>query len=206
MCTFFLRTGVIAVLLSGCARSTLRDESTPQPVSRADTVVLTVPVLRFTPGHGADVSTPLDSISLELLERRVMARLASLMRAQVQRAAGEQSAGIPPVNGAAPTIQHGLLGTVRFNEDGSIDQASRDRISAIAEMMSRLDGGLDIRTSSAAGIGNIDVAIARARRVYLELLANKPAIAERDVAISVDASDMILPRDVAVEIFWRNTP
>ena len=205
MCTFFLRIGVITVLLAGCHRA--RPQTPPaQAAPRADTLVITVPVIRFVPSDNASGAEALDSVSLRLLERRVMSRLVSMMRAQTEFVSGEKSAGngLTPTKNAAPAIRHGLLGVITFNDDGSIDVTSRERMIAVHELLQELEGALEIRAVSNAGIANIDVAIARARRVYLELVAMDEDIAQRDVVITASARNSATPVKTAVEIFWRH--
>lgn len=202
MCTFFLRAGVIAVLVSGCHRGTEVPRGIPAP--RADTVVVTVPVIRFTTADTTDSSAQLDSASLELIERRVMSRLASLMRSERDFATGSNGVGITPVKNAAPEIEHGLLGAIIFGEDGDLAAASRERIAAIAELLRGLDGSLEIRAVTVTEMANIDVAIARARRVYMELISRNSTLATRDVAITVTARSMATPgSNQVVQVFWR---
>jgi hypothetical protein len=175
-----------------------------QPAPRPDTVVVTVPVIRFTTADTTDSSAPLDSASLELIERRVMSRLASLMRAEKEFAAGTKSVGITPVKNAAPEIEHGLVGTVSFGEDGDLAAASRERIVAIAELLRGLDGSLEIRSVTMTEMPNIDVAIARARRVYMELISRNSTLAARDVAITVTANSAATAgSNQVVQVFWR---
>ena len=204
MCTFFLRIGVIAVLLSGCHRGS--EIARGQPAPRPDTVVITVPVLRFTPADSAEGSAALDSASLELLERRVMSRLGSLMRAENERASGGKGVGITPVKNPAPDVQQGLLGAITFSEDGTLGATSRERIAAIADMLRTLEGPLEIRAVAATDMHSVDIGIARARRVYLELIADNPSLAERDVAITISASNAAAPgSNQHVQVFWRAT-
>ena len=204
MCTFFLRIGVIAVLIAGCHRN--RIESSAQPAPRTDTVVVTVPVVRFTPSDSANRSSSLDSLSLKLIERRVMSRLTSAMRAQSEYNSGKISAGtgLTPAKNAAPKIRQGLLGVISFTDDGAIDVTSRERITAVNELLKELDGPLEIQALSNGGMANVDVAIARARLVYFELLALNDRLAERDVAITVSARNTTVPVKTTVEIFWRD--
>ena len=204
MCTFFLRIGVLAVLLAGCHRS--RSETPAQPAPRADTLVVTVPVIRFTPAGSADGAATLDSLSLELLERRVMSRLTSAVRAQSEYDSGESSAGsgLTPAKNAAPKIRHGLLGVISFTDDGAMDVTSRDRIKAVHSLLKKLDGPLEIRALSNPGVANVEAAIARARLVYLELVGMDEQLGERDVAIIVNARNTTAPVEATVEIFWRD--
>jgi hypothetical protein len=202
MCTFFLRAGVIAVLVSGCHRGS--ESSRGQPAPRPDTVVVTVPVIRFTTADTTDSSAQLDSASLELIERRVMSRLVSLLRAEKDFAAGNKSVGITPVKNAAPEIEHGLLGAISFGEYGDLAATSRERIAAIAELLRGLDGSLEIRAVTMTEMPNIDVAIARARRVYMELISRNSSLATRDVAITVKALSTASPTtNQVVQVFWR---
>ena len=77
MCTFFLRSAALAVLLAGCSR---HPGTNGQPAPRADTVHISVPVIRLTTADSANGSAALDSATLQLLERRIMSRVASLLR------------------------------------------------------------------------------------------------------------------------------
>ena len=204
MCTFFLRIGLVAVLIAGCHRRPA-ETMVAQPTPRTDTVVVTVPVLRFTPADSAHGSIALDSVSLALLERRVMSRLVSVMRAQADYNHGEKSAGsgLTPAKYNAPKIRHGLLGVITFSEDGAIDVSSRERITAVHGMLRELHGPVEIRALSGEGIANVDVAMARARRVYLELIALDARFAERDVVITINTTNAWPPPPTTVEIFWR---
>src|SRR5687768_16299598 len=164
MCTFFARCAVFAVLVAGCSRNPASHPVDTRAAARVDTLVVNVPVIRVTT-DSVDGSAPLDSASLALLERRVMSRVASLLRAEATKAAGRPTAGIPPVKNAAPEIRHGLIGTINFAEDGSIAETSRERIGAIAQLLDEIAAPIELRATAALGVANIDVAIARARRV-----------------------------------------
>src|SRR5687768_6134273 len=111
--TFFLRAGLLSVLLSACHRHA-EIAQRAQPPARADTVFVTVPVLRFTPADTANSSAQLDSAALQLIERRVMSRMASLQRAEAQHTAGAKTAGVTPAKNAAAQIRQGLLGSISF--------------------------------------------------------------------------------------------
>jgi hypothetical protein len=203
MCTFFARSAVIAVILAGCSRN-----PNPRPVdvrsaAPADTVHVHLPVIRVTVDSTGG-SAPLDSATLALLERRVMSRVASMMRAEASKAAGGSTAGIPPVKNAAPEIRHGLLGTIEFSEDGSIAETSRERIAAIAKLLEAIDAPIELRASAELGVTNIDVAIARARRVYLELIAQNRTLANRAVVIGIQGVNTFTPIDPQVQIFWQD--
>jgi hypothetical protein len=202
MCTFFLRSAALVVLLAGCGRS-VSSGTNGQPAPRTDTVRITVPVIRLSTTDSANGSAALDSASLELIERRVMSRVASMLRADSQHSAGRESAGITPVKNVAPEIRHGLLGTITFSEDGSLDQSSRDRIAAIAAMLNEIDGSLEIRARSELGTKNMDIAIARARRVYVELATANRKLADRDVVIAITSVSSLHPINPSVEILWK---
>jgi hypothetical protein len=174
------------------------------PAPRQDTIVVSVPVIRLTT-ESANGSTPLDSASLELIERRVMSRLASMLRAEVRLAAGQQTAGIVPVKNGAPAIRHGLLGTITFNPDGSLAQSSRDRIAAIAELLNNIDAPLEIRARADLGTNQLDVALARARRVYAELMGTNASLNGRAIRISVSATPSLYPIEPQVEILYQQS-
>lgn len=203
MHTFFLRCVASVLLLTGCSRQPATSGINPAPTPRQDTIVVSVPVIRLTTTQSADGSTQLDSASLDLIERRVMSRLASMLRAEVRMAAGQPSDGIPPVKNGAPAIRHGLLGTITFNQDGSLSPSSRDRIVAIAELLHNIDAPLEIRASADLTGNQIDIAIGRARRVYAELLGANKSLAERSVNISVQAASTLHPVNPSVEIFYQ---
>lgn len=203
MCTFFVRCAASALLLAGCSRQPATTGTGAVPAPRQDTIVVAMPVIRLTTTDSAIGSVPLDSASLELIERRVMGRLASVLRAEVRLAAGQQSDGIAPLKNGAPSIRHGLLGTIVFNQDGSLGQSSRDRIAAIADMLNAIDGPLEIRASADLGAQRLDVAIARARRVYAELIGINKALAERAISITVSAAPTLQPVEPHVEVFYQ---
>jgi hypothetical protein len=204
MCTFFARSAALAVLLAGCGNAASRSESgTPAP--RADTLHVTIPVVRLTPAASEPGSAQLDSATIELLERRIMGRISSMLRAEAQITAGRTSAGIPPVKDAAPDIRHGLLGTISFNEDGGIDDTSRLRVAAVASMLNDIEEPIELRVrADLNNTRNIDVAMARARRVYVDLLSHKNGLAERDVVITVTGVATLQPITPVVEIYWRS--
>lgn len=203
MCTFFVRCAASALLLAGCSRQPATTGIGAVPAPRQDTIVVAMPVIRLTTADSAIGSVPLDSASLELIERRVMGRLASVLRAEVRLAAGQQSDGIVPMKNGVPAIRHGLLGTIIFNQDGSLGQSSRDRIAAIADMLNAIDGPLEIRASAELGAQRLDVAIARARRVYAELIGTNKALAERAISITVSATPTLQPVEPHVEVFYQ---
>jgi hypothetical protein len=205
MCTFFARCAALAVLLAGCSRhGGAPAPSVSAPAPRVDTLRLTLPVIRLTPADSASGSATIDSATIHLLERRIMSRLSSMLRAEAQIAAGERSAGIPPVKYAAPDIRHGLLGTIYFSQDGAVAETSRERIQAVAKLLDEVDGPFEVRgAADLATPGNIDIALARARRVYLDLIAFNRSLAERDVAIVVTGVATLQPFSPVVEIYWR---
>ncbi len=134
-----------------------------------------------------------------------MSRVASVLRAEARAANGTRSAGIPPVKNIAPEIRHGLLGTITFMEDGSIDQSSRARVAAVAKLLDEIEAPIEIRASSNAGSRNIDIAIARSRRVYLDLVALNNSLADRDVRFSITSINSSQPINPQVEIFWTDS-
>jgi hypothetical protein len=204
MCTFFARCAALVVLIAGCSRNPSSPGTKGQPVPRADTIVVAVPVIRLTTTDTANGSARLDSASLELLERRVMSRVASMLRAESRAASGIKSAGIPSVKNNAPEIRHGLLGTITFAEDGTVDASSRERMAAIAKMLDQINGPLEFRATSVAGTRNIDIAIARARRVYVDLVSLNNSLTDRDVRFSISSINSLQPINPQVEIFWSD--
>ena len=203
MCTFFVRCAASALPLAGSSWQPATTGIGAVPAPRHDTIVVAMPVIRLTTADSAIGSVPLDSASLELIERRVMGRLASVLRAEVRLAAGQQSDGIVPMKNGVPAIRHGLLGTIIFNQDGSLGQSSRDRIAAIADMLNAIDRPLEIRASAELGAQRLDVAIARARRVYAELIGTNKALAERAISITVSATPTLQPVEPHVEVFYQ---
>lgn len=203
MCTFFARCAVLAVLLAGCSRGGAGPRNGgPSPSSR-DTLTLRVPVIRLTPADSAYGSVAVDSATLAMLERRIMSRVSSLLRTQAEIVAGRKTDGIPPTKNNAPDIRHGLLGTITFNDDGTLDETSRDRLEAVARLLNEFDGPIEVRAATDLGNANtIDIAIARARRVYLDLIALNRELGERDVAITATGIHTV-PMRPQVEIFWQ---
>ena len=205
MCTFFARCVALAVILTGCSRhSAAVGGANGAPPARADTLHIQVPVVRLTPADSALGSAQLDSAQLAQLERSIMNRIVSVIRSENEFAAGRKSAGIPPVRDAAPGIRHGLLATITFADDGAMDQTSRERIHAVAEMLKEISAPIALRTSADLNNpGKMDVAMARVRRVYMDLIAEYGALAERDVAITVTGIATPTPINPVVEILWR---
>lgn len=204
MRTFFARCVVLAVLLTGCGRSASRPAPTNGAAPRNDTLYIAVPVVRLTPADPASGSAPIDSATLAMLERRIMSRIVSVLRAENDFASGKKSAGIPPVKDAAPGIRHGLLGTIAFADDGSIDETSRARLQAVATMLEEIESPIELRVSvDLNNSANVDVAMARIRRVYVDLIAENRALAGRDVALTITGVSSALPIKPAVEIYWR---
>lgn len=203
MGTFFVRAALAAVLLTGCSRG----KATPTdglPAPRVDTVQIAVPVFRVTPIDSSGAA-PIDSATLTLLERRVMGRVSSILRVYAERNAGRRSDGIPPVKDAAPTIRNGLLATITFNDDGSMSDSGQERIRAVAELLKEIEQPLEIRARAVTGPNHLDIAMARARRVYLDLIATNRALEQRDVAFTITGVNSLYPINPSVEIFWRET-
>ena len=190
------------VVITGCSRQPASTGVAALPAPRADTIVVSVPVIRLTTTDSANGSLALDSAALQLIERRVMSRLASVLRAEVRIAAGRPTDGIAPSSNRAPDIRHGLLGAITFNDDGSLSQASRDRIAAIAGLLDDIDAPLEIRAHAQLGTNQLDVAIARARRVYAELIATNRALADRAINITVSGA-ALQPAEARVEVFYQ---
>ncbi len=190
------------VVITGCSRQPATTGVAALPAPRADTIVVSVPVIRLTTTDSANGSLALDSAALQLIERRVMSRLASVLRAEVRIAAGRPTDGIAPSSNRAPDIRHGLLGAITFNDDGSLSQASRDRIAAIAGLLDDIDAPLEIRAHAQLGTNQLDVAIARARRVYAELIATNRALADRAINITVSGA-ALQPAEARVEVFYQ---
>lgn len=203
MCTFFARCAVLAVLLAGCSKGAgPRPGRASGPTTR-DTLVVRVPFIRLTPEDSVPGSASVDSATLVLLERRIMSRVSSMLRAQAEIAAGRKTDGITPAKNSAPDIRHGLLGTISFNEDGTIDQTSRERLEAVARLLDEFDGPIELRASTDLGNTNtIDIGIARARRVYLDLIALNRNLGRRDVTITITGTHTV-PMRPQVEIFWQ---
>lgn len=199
MGTFF-RLALLALLLAGCSRRTT--PASVQPAPPADTLRISLPVIRVTPTDSAG-AVAIDSATLARLERTVMARISAILRAQAAERAGRSSAGVPPARAGAPEIRHGLLGRIIFNDDGSMPADSRDRIAAVARLLDEMDGPVVIRAEAAAEASKLDVAIARARRVYRDLVACNPRLAERDVTFSIVGVNSLHPIEPQVEIFLR---
>jgi hypothetical protein len=146
----------------------------------------------------------MDSAQLAQMERTIMSRIVSMLRAETEFSTGRKSAGIPPVKDAAPGIRHGLLGTITFADDGAMDPTSRDRIQAVATLLKEIDAPIELRTAADLNNrGNMDVAMARVRRVYMDLIAEFRPLAERDVVITVTGVATPSPINPSVEILWR---
>ena len=145
----------------------------------------------------------MDSATLALLERQVMSRVSSILRAYAEQAAGRPSDGIPPVHDAAPTIRHGLLATITFNDDGSMSDSGQQRIRAVAKLLDEIEQPLEIRAQALIGTSGLDVAMARARRVYLDLIGTNRELEQRDVAFTITGINSLHPINPSVEIFWR---
>jgi hypothetical protein len=204
MGTFFVRAVLATLLLAGCSRG----KTTPTsglPAPRADTVQIALPVFRVTPSDSAG-AVAVDSATWALIERRVMSRVSSIVRAYAERAAGRPTDGIPPVKDAAPKIRHGLLATITFNDDGSMSDSGQQRIRAVAKLLEEIEQPLEIRAHALSGTTNLDIAIARARRVYLDLIATNRQLEQRDVAFTITGVNSLHPIEPSVEILWRETP
>jgi hypothetical protein len=205
MCTFFARCAALAVLLAGCSGNRAAPSADGAPAPRTDTLFVQIPVVRLTPADSAAGSAQIDSATIELLERRIMSRISSMLRAEAEIAAGKRSAGIPPVKSGAPDIRPGLLGTITFDEDGAAAPMSRDRLLGISKLLNEIEAPIELRARADLNSpANIDIAIARARRVYLDLIGMNRSLAERDVVITVTGVTSLIPINPVVEIYYRN--
>ena len=133
-----------------------------------------------------------------------MSRMASLARAEAARANGSPTDGITPVKNPVPEITPGLLGVIAFSDDAEFDADDLSRIRAAAVLMQQLDGNIEIRAYAPFSEAAMDLGIARAQRVYRELVGNDENLAARSVRLTVDRSAAAdAPRAATVEILWR---
>lgn len=205
MSTFFGRLTVVALFASGCA-------SGPQPVLRAvpaaaDSVPapevrswqtvrvegsygdfeMRVPALRVVPASGSSSLLIVDSVAIEQVEKRLMARMAGIARAQAAALNDTTTAISPQARHLAPAIKPGLLGAVDF-ADGEVEPTlrSRERITAAARLAEKIPGELRlVARTDGTSPAVFDVAIARARRVYHDLVQAAPTLGEREMQLTV---------------------
>jgi hypothetical protein len=71
-------------------------------------------------------------------------------------------------------------------------------------MLEEIAAPIEVRASANLGVNNIDVALARTRRVYMELIAQNRGLADRDVVLSINGISTLHPIDPHVEIFWKD--
>lgn len=161
-----------------------------------------MPALRISAAEPLHI----DSVALRDVERRLLARIARVARAQVASLVVDTGATMMSTRNPAPEIRAGLLGVIPFDE-GEVEAAAdgQPRLRAVAALAKELPGSLRIVAKvNGTGMATVDVGLVRARRVYLELLALTPVLAEREAAISVKSTSVLpgapLPRPV-VEIY-----
>lgn len=125
-----------------------------------------------------------DSVALRQIERQLTARIGSIARAQAASLL-ETSQPVVPLKNVAPKIRRGLLGTIEFAEK-SVDPVAADRAPAVARLAAELEGSIEVvAVASGTGAAVFDLALARARRVYLDLVAAVPGLGQREVVFTI---------------------
>ncbi|HEX6558545.1 MAG TPA: hypothetical protein VF021_03765 [Longimicrobiales bacterium] len=145
-----------------------------------------VPVLAIRSVAGSSGALLVDSVALREVERRLLGRIARVARAEAA-ALHDTTPPLMPPRTPVPEIQPGLLGEISFaNASADLDDAARRRIAAVAHLAVQFDGRLEV-VANVEGTGGalLDAALLRARRVYLGLIEGDPALAQREVVLTV---------------------
>lgn len=216
MSTLFRMSAFLAVVIAGCSRTVERplnpSPAPPEGQAREWTNVtvegpygpldMPVPALRIS----ASQPLHIDSIALRQVERRLLARIARVARAQAASLVVDTVATMMSTRNPAPEIRAGLLGVIPFDE-GEVAAAAdgQPRLRAVAALAKELPGPIRIVANvSGTGTAIVNVGLVRARRIYLELVELAPLLADREVWISVKSTSVLpgapLPRPV-VEIY-----
>lgn len=182
----------VTLMLSACGHSARLEQAQPAPSDseherewKTITVngslgSMTMPIPAFT----FDSDVVVDTVALREMEKRLTGRIASIAREQAEALAVERA----DVKAAESTSHEtNLLGTIVFEADSiSPAAAAIARIKAIGNLAQQLPGAVELTaTADGTGAAVFDVAIARARRVYLALVESNPALAKRPVRLDV---------------------
>lgn len=218
MSTLFPRLAIVSVLL-GCGQAVRTPQSAaPAPpddtrewkqitVSGAyGTFDVPVPVLTLSTAEDAEGSIVVDSVALLDLEKRLTARVGRIARAQAAALIDTSASRIIKRN-PAPVIKPGLIATIPFDVREVEPTANgATRIVAASALLYDLPGAIRIIALAHGTDGvQFDVALTRARRVYMDLLAADPRLANRAAEVMVRAVPTLpgapVP-DPAVEVYY----
>lgn len=219
MKTIFPNVAIVLLVAGGCGRASEPPRpATPTTSGEREwrqivvdgpygTFEMPVPVLFLTTAEGGAGSMFVDSIALREIEKRLTARIARIARAEA--AALMPDSGVDRIikRNPAPPIKERLLGAVPFGAR-ALEPTPEGvaRIQAIAALLAKLAGGIEIyATAHGTGPALYDVANLRARHVYLALLTAEPALAEREVRLTIRTrlvlADAPVP-DPVIEVYY----
>lgn len=206
MSTLFRQWALVALLVSACGRASGPPlNPSPAPSDRADAAdaqarewsrvtihgpygsfEMAVPAIRIS-APDARTTLLVDSVSLREVERRLLGRMSRVARAGAASLLRDTAATMMSTRDPAPEIRRGLLGAIPFaghllhpTAEGST------RLKSVATLAAGLAGEIRIvAVASGTGAVNFDAALARARHVYLGMIAQQPRLAEREVLVTV---------------------
>ncbi|HUP88432.1 MAG TPA: hypothetical protein VM100_03745 [Longimicrobiales bacterium] len=218
MSTLFTRILIISVILGGCSRASLRRVTgVPAPAAEADSAdSRSWKSIRVSGSYGSfDMLVPtltlsstdavmIDSVAMQEVEKRLTARVGRIARSEAESLFSSQKSS----RLADADIKTNLLGTIEFDEDSVVlNSVANARVNAVGKIAAQLNGTLEVLTTAqGTGAAQFDVALARARRVYLTLVAGNPALGERPVHLTIKTRTIPLgaPRVTpTVEVYIR---
>lgn len=207
MSTLFRLWAIVALLATACARASGPPlNPAPAPPEAADSAAaaqarewtrvtiqgpygsfeMAVPAIRIAASN-ATTALLIDSAALREVERRLLGRMSRVARAGAASLLRDTAATMMSTKDPAPEIKLGLLGAIPFAEN-VLDPTPEGsaRLKSVAALAAGLTGEIRI-VALAHGVGAIlfDAALARARHVYLDLIAHQPRLAEREVLVTV---------------------
>lgn len=207
MSTLFRQWALVALLVSACGRASgpplNPSPAPPEPADSAEAAQarewarvtihgpygsfeMAVPAIRIS-APDAGTALLIDSVALREVERRLLGRMSRVARAGAASLLRDTAATMMSTKDPAPEIRRGLLGAIPF-AGNAIEPTPEGnaRLKSVAALAAGLAGEIRIvAVASGTGAVNFDAALARARHVYLDLIAHQPRLAEREALVTV---------------------
>lgn len=218
MSTVLTRTLIFSAMLGGCSRASLqRVAGLPAPAAVADSADTRAwKSIRVTGSYGSfDMPVPtlvlsstgavmIDSVAMQEVEKRLTARVGRIARSEAESLFSSQTSS----QFADAHIKANLLGTIEFDEDSVVlNSTANARVNAVGKIAAQLPGAIELSAAAqGTGAAQFDVALARARRVYLTLVNGNPVLGDRPVQLTVKTRPLPLgaPRVTpSVEVYIR---
>ena len=214
MSTFSRNAVILGVALGACAHSSQHMNVTPAPADSSETrswkmITVSGPYGKFEmPVPVLQIATNfvIDSTALREVQKQLTARISSIAREEAAALVGDSVRGI--VHHPTQTIKPDLLGAVEFDNDSvGLNSSALTRLQGMARIAQGVPGAIElVSTEDGTGPAVFDVAVARARRVYLALTETNSRLLGRAVQMTVRTNPVLpgAPRAVpTVEVYIR---